>query len=795
MKALVLTTLLCTPVFAADLYVSPTGKDSNPGTTAAPLASFDAARKAARSKAGKEAVTVHFAKGIYYLPETIHFTAEDSGSPGKPVIYAGDEGAVISGGSLLKLDWQPDVGGRFKAATPPGLEMDQLWINGRREPMARFPNREEGKSLFDAWTLEHRGDADPAKDPLTPERIAKWSNPAGAYVHAMHPSLWGDMHWLVKGKKADGSLELEGGWQNNRPAGMHRRYRMVENVFEELDAPGEWYHNRQTNTLYYLPPAGTDLTSATVEGVRLSRLLSFEGEKGKPVKFIGLQGLTFRQAARTFMANKEQLLRTDWTICRDGAVFFQGAEDCAVTACTFDQVGGNTIFVNYYNRRITVRGCDIHDSGANGVAFVGSPDAVRSPLFRYGAQDYAKIDRTPGPKNDNYPADCLVEDCLITRTGRDEKQTAPVEIDIAAHITVRHCSIYDVPRAGINIGDGCFGGHLIEDCDIFNTVLETGDHGSFNSWGRDRYWDPNLGTINKEVAQDPKLVSLDILEPNTLRHNRWRCDHGWDVDLDDGSSRYVIENNLLLSGGLKLREGYNRIARNNVIVNNGLHPHCWLEAGADVFTRNIVFAAYQPAGGMPSGKWGEQVDANLFASGEADRTKFAKNGCDAASLSGDPMFVDPAKGNFQVKPGSPALKLGFKNFAMDNFGVTSPKLKALARTPVIPAVKGTAAAKQQVTATWQGLRLHDISGEEFSAFGVTPDSGGVAIDESTPDSPALKESFKTGDLIQSVNGKAVKTIADLTSALRTATADTTFGIIRNQSPSKVTVKGKMELPK
>ena len=61
---------------------------------------------------------------------------------------------------------------------------------------------------------------------------------------------------------------------------------------------------------------------------------------------------------------------------------------------------------------------------------------------------------------------------------------------MAARISVSHCSMYNVPRAGINIGDGTFGGHVIEYCDVFNTVLETGDHGSFNSWGRDRYWRP-----------------------------------------------------------------------------------------------------------------------------------------------------------------------------------------------------------------------------------------------------------------------------------------------------------------
>ena len=58
-------------------------------------------------------------------------------------------------------------------------------------------------------------------------------------------------------------------------------------------------------------------------------------------------------------------------------------------------------------------------------------------------------------------------------------------------IKVSHNTIYDVPRAGINISEGTWGGHIIGYNDVFNTVKESGDHGSFNSWGRDRYWHPN----------------------------------------------------------------------------------------------------------------------------------------------------------------------------------------------------------------------------------------------------------------------------------------------------------------
>ena len=125
------------------------------------------------------------------------------------------------------------------------------------------------------------------------------------------------------------------------------------------------------------------------------------------------------------MDTREPLLRSDWAIYRGGAVFFNGAEDCALEDCFLDQLGGNAIFVNNYNRRVTIRGCHIDKAGANGICFVGDPKAVRNPLFNYYQRNRLKdISRTPGPKTDNYPADCLVDDCLIHETGRVEKQTA-----------------------------------------------------------------------------------------------------------------------------------------------------------------------------------------------------------------------------------------------------------------------------------------------------------------------------------------------------------------------------------
>ncbi len=61
-----------------------------------------------------------------------------------------------------------------------------------------------------------------------------------------------------------------------------------------------------------------------------------------------------------------------------------------------------------------MRGCQIAKAGASGVCFVGDPQAARNPLFNYSQVNKLEdLDRTPGPRTKNYPADCIVDNCLI----------------------------------------------------------------------------------------------------------------------------------------------------------------------------------------------------------------------------------------------------------------------------------------------------------------------------------------------------------------------------------------------
>ena len=190
---------------AVDLYVSTQGSDMNNGLSGKPVASLAAAQKKVRAYAGREAVTVHFADGLYYLPETVVFTPEDSGSEKYPVVYrsCNEGGAVLSGGAELELKWAAYRDAIFKAQTPNGLVIDQLFIDGRNQRMARYPNYDPAKK------------AEPyqgyAADAFSPKRAANWADSAGGYIHAMHCWSWGGYHYLITGKNAKNEVAYEGG--------------------------------------------------------------------------------------------------------------------------------------------------------------------------------------------------------------------------------------------------------------------------------------------------------------------------------------------------------------------------------------------------------------------------------------------------------------------------------------------------------------------------------------------------------------------------------------------------------
>jgi hypothetical protein len=736
----------------AEIYVSPYGDDNATGLDkTSPLKTIDVAlKRAGENIQNKSAGTrIILLDGNYRLNKAIRIDPDyitgqlsiEAINPGK---------AVIKGSKIIGGEWKKYEGNIYQLKTEVEISpFAQVYIDGNEMVLARYPN-------YDSTISHYKGYA---ADVIDPERVKHWKNPEGAIVHAMHRGEWGGFHYVVESVNKKGKVSLKGGHQNNRPSPMHEEYRMVENVFAELDAPGEWYYDRPTSTLFVYPYNGMKLLNSVVEISTLNHLIEIKGSKEDPIKSIAINGIKLEHTNRTFMEEYEPLLRSDWMIYRGAAIFLENTENCMIQDCEFTGLGGNVIFASGYNRDLKIVGNHIHDCGASAVSFVGLPAAVRSPSFNYHEFiDFEDLDTARGPKTQDYPANCLVDNNLIHDIGRVEKQVAGVQISMAMNITVSRNSIYDLPRAGINVSEGTWGGHIIEYNDVFNTVLASSDHGAFNSWGRDRFWHPDRKTMDQIMKENPMMPYLDAMETTVIRNNRMRCDHGWDIDLDDGSSNYHLYNNLCLNGGIKLREGFYRTVENNIMLNNGFHPHVWFLNSGDVFVRNIIMTDHKD---IRLQGWGKEIDYNLFP----DKTSLDKaqsNGTDQHSDFGDPLFLGPENADFKVSESSPALQLGFRNFSMDQFGVQKPELKKMAKTPEIPGILiSHEAGKQGATSTWLGATIKNIENlGERSAAGLN-DNNGVLIKSLPKECIAAKGGLEEGDVIVFCEDKDVKNTAVL----------------------------------
>lgn len=707
-------------------FVSPAGNDQNPGTLNAPFATLHRAQQAVRHSSRSRPVTVFVRGGTYYLESPLTFVAEDSGSPKSPVVFSVYEGeeVTLSGGRRLTCKWTSHSNGIMKTIMPSRVAFSQLFVNGKRKIRARFPNydpSDPGKSgyIFAAGPIPEGvsspfpgADEDMTFSTEAPRGIRfdpasftkkKWTRIEDAEISIYQAAYWGNLQWKLKGIDqssntiwfGEGGQQVGAKWSKN-PAILNNKSRFfIENVFEELDTAGEWFLDKATATLYYYPEPGIDLDRAVIEVPVLENVVVFAGSQDRPVEHISLHGFRFAHSASTYLKSYDVPSLSDWAIHRGGTVLADGARNCSLDSCWFDAVGGNAVFVNNYNRAFSVIRCKFTETGDSAICFVGD------------------LEKTNGTQR-AFPFECEASNNLIHDCGVFGKQIAGVYISRAKRIKVSHNLIYNMPRAAICIGDGTWGGHLIEFNQTHDTVRETSDHGPFNAWGRDRGW--SLAQSHAPYTVDRSLdvweALVDAMEPVIVRNNFFHEKSGWGLDLDDGASNYEIYNNISTGGvSMKLREGAYRKVYNNIWYLSKAAPcfHVGNNYNHDQYYNNITVMdpnstewpegwpwwpqmVYSVIAPPAVGPWFEKIDNNCFYcvgtefqavvdqlrsddgkrnAKRYDLAGWRKLGFDENSIFADPLFVDASNNDFRVRPESPALQLGFKNFEMGRWGLTA----------------------------------------------------------------------------------------------------------------------------
>jgi len=372
-------------------YVATNGNDSNPGTRARPFATLARAKEAvqASKQRGKRPITVLVREGTYYQAEPLAFGAQDSGSNQAPVIYQAELGRVVtvSGGRKLDCKWKRHKKGIMMCNLPDAktgkLDFTQLFVNGKRQHRARFPDYDDSAIGWRGWSgytypLEAIEDDVPNPNPLPNDDMTysgtasrgivynrktftkkKWAHPAEAVIQILQEPHWGNLQWQISDIDYDkhfiwfghGGHQIGAKWTDGALRVNEGSQYYIENVFEELDAPGEWYLDKEKGILYYMSPKELDLKTALVEAPLLKQLIRFVGSQLRPVRHIWLEGFRITHTEATYLDKYEIPSLSDWAIHRGGTVFLEGARNITIKNCFFDAVGGNAVFMNNYNRR------------------------------------------------------------------------------------------------------------------------------------------------------------------------------------------------------------------------------------------------------------------------------------------------------------------------------------------------------------------------------------------------------------------------------------------------------------
>jgi hypothetical protein len=577
-------------------YVAVNGKDSNNGSADQPFATLEAAQIAVRAAKKNGTITpieVVVRGGTYYLQQTIEFTPEDGGTIAAPVIWkaAAGEKVMLSGGRRLTGKWQKDKDGTWYTDVPESKgwirdlnqsekysknpvspwNFRELFVNGKRAIRARYPNANQDNPFLYVVSGNNN------QLQIADGKVKKsWGEEADAQVNIVPRwrffNQWNDVVG-VDPEKSNINLgpreqlgEIDkGSWF------------WIEGVKEELDMSGEWYLDHNMGRLYYKPLVAESPNHSEIIAPFLNRIFYLKGdvETGAYVKHISFQGFDFRHTTFT-LGQIEARVHTD---C---AVMFENAQDCSITSCHFDNIGGYALWMHLDSRNNVFDNNTVKNSGGGGVLLTGA---------RLSYMDDSKI-YTPGEKAANvFPILNRITRNTVEHCGKIRYYGGGVHIDsrpasmaMEQGNYIAHNHFRDLSRNGIFVFRNQ-GGNVIEFNEIHDCMQTTIDGAAIH-----------IATMNRLAAPNYILNNYlyDIWGYEQLASGKPRRTLGNGVFLDWATSNTTVKNNVIYNATndkeiKPIMGNWNLVIENNLASKTRIEPFLPLEIGPKGTASNCIY--------------------------------------------------------------------------------------------------------------------------------------------------------------------------------------------------------------
>ncbi|MFP5080663.1 right-handed parallel beta-helix repeat-containing protein [Pedobacter sp. JCM 36344] len=651
----------CQQLLALNIYVSPKGNDSNPGTVQKPLATLIAARDMIRKlkKAGKliEAVNVIFKSGIYSVTESIYFTAEDSGTKEHPISYLAEKTnlSIFTGGIRLQ-EFKVKSDGNWIIQVPTKVkrngEPEQLFINGLRVPRSRYPDSGYFSPSGVTEKIMNAGKAgvDSAiiKVKLNKEQVSYFSKISQSDLHQAIVTFY--HNWDFSRKKilsyseADSAFYISG----NKIKSWNPLNKLssiaIENVSAALKNGGQWYYD-QDGSIIYRPKPGEQPKTTIATTPFIEQFLVFKGSEGSKVAFLNFKGLSFEMTKYTMPQTGIEPVQA--AANTQAAIVLDFSDNISFSNCSITKTGQSALWIRRGCSYITAEQCLFKDLGANAVK-IGEQSIVQNQAMQTHHN--------------------RINNCIMQSGSKVFPSAAALIIFQSSNNTITHNDIADFIYTGISVGwTWGYGESLAKNNNIsYNHIHHLG-WGILSDMG-------GIYTLGKSEGT--------VLRNNVLHDIFSKGYGGWGLYTDEGSTGILLENNLVYnckSAAFHQHYGQDNTVRNNIFYNQQLaqleatrvEPHTGF-----TFTNNIIVYG---AGALSGINWSTanfKSDYNLYWNttnkkitfGNLPIEQWQKSGKDEHSVLADPRLI-----NNQPTNKSALQSINFKLFNANHAGVYGDK--------------------------------------------------------------------------------------------------------------------------